>query len=162
MKNVILFFLLVSTLSADYVAWSDKIVKKCTKRFERNFGLHLMGSGGAMMDEIETLHIVYFSNQRINLEQARKLILNTSQILIHAMNQETRLQAHIKNYPFSPNHLKSFAIAFINEKGENMELPYVSLVCITKGKISYSFFKDKFLDDMKIRESYEEAMEKVR
>lgn len=170
-KKMILFLLIILScnLSAemreitfDFRAKAKQIANKVTYQFAKKHRMHICGSGGAMMDCLETMGIDFQVSRKLSQDQARRLIIECANALLKEYNNCVELRPFLQQYPFKPENLRIFF--FISpQKGNGCCHPDLGFVATYCGKIFYKTFDHPTLgkEVSSITESFEEALKIV-
>ncbi len=163
---LLLFSGCATTKQTPWATEAYKAMNSFSKDVYRTHRLELIGIGGAMMYNIEKMNLVFdsYRNQRLNIDQARRLLITISQGFIERINSNNDIRSYLKKYP-TDHHNLYLAISFCDENENEVPKEYVSYVYLSEGKIHYCFFdseKDEFIKEKDFKESYEEALERVK
>ncbi len=167
-KNILIFSFLCSLLCGfkqpTYCKLSDKIFFAYNKEMCKRNRLSLVGKGGRMMGDIQQVNAFYTSNDRLNVEEARRLFVDVAEGYIARYNENEEIRPYLRNYPFTIDSLK-IQIGFENENRQHMDGGYVALASYinAKRRIFYSGYdhETKKFTDLH-EESYETALEIVQ
>ena len=146
-----------------YCKLSNKIVSDYSRELAKEKGLFLSGSGGAMMDDIKKINVIYTSFTALNVERARQLYIEVTEEYLKRINQNEKIRPYLHNYPFRFDNL-DLRISFKDENNKRQSGGNVAL--IFKGRNhdlyyeGYDLEKDDFYSLH--REPYEEALKIVR
>src|ERR1700722_6640758 len=108
-----------------YCKLSDRIFIPYNKELRKQKHLYLMGSGGAMMDDIQKVNAHYVSFERLNIEEARKLYIEVTEGYLCRYNQNEQIRPYLHNYPFTIDNLEVM-IGFENEQHRHMGQGFVA------------------------------------
>lgn len=149
----------------DYIDNVGSVVSKETKKIRKEEGLELFGYGGAMCDGIKSINVTFASHQKVELAEARRMIVRCIEGLRNAVNAKENLKEHLIPYPFPITGMR-VSILFLQESGRFVEYGCVwlgtggvSSVSQLNGKLFYSSFNPRtdLLEDY-FKETYEEAL----
>ncbi len=141
---------------------SMKVMTDFSQNYMKPQGFLLSGIGSAMPDKIHELDVDYTSSIYVNVEQARKLFIDNSQIFLNEINGDTILRPYLVEYPFTEKNI-AFTLSFENERAQMYPPPYIAYVSIINSKIYYHFYlaeQEKLLNIHE--ETYQEALKIVR
>jgi hypothetical protein len=133
------------------------------KDLAKNKQLYLIGTGGRAMLGIErnSLDFSYYRDEELKIEEARKDIVEVVSKYLQEINQKKELRPFLRNYPFT---LENVEITFfvMTEKAGNVPDGALHVIKAMNGKISY--YIAPFTPQRKpiLRETFEEAREKVQ
>lgn len=160
-----MLYLLLSVLCSFYkepkhCKLSDRIFIPYNKELKKEKHLYLVGSGGAMMDDIQKVNAHYVSYDRLTVEEARRLYVDVVEGYLSRYNQNEEIRPYLHNYPFTINNFK-IMIGFENENHQHMDKGFVALVSNreTKGVIYYASYDH---ETKKFNKIYEEPYETAR
>jgi len=118
----------------------------------------LSGLGTAMPDDIRRFNLHFIANQEVNLEEARRLYINSTQKLLKMINSNEQIRPYLHNYPFNENNI-DFTITFHDHYDDRVPPPNIAFVFIIDGTIIYDTYYGKYQTTHK--ETYEEALKMV-
>ena len=114
--NVRIFLSLVSLMltfnacsgyqSPRYVKVAHQITAKTADKIEHEKNLHLIGTGGRMMDHIRMMAMSFNLYQEVTLEQTRSLLLYVVTTYLDAINQSDEIRPYLSHYPFTPQDIE--------------------------------------------------------
>ena len=101
------------------------------------YGLSFLAVGGKMATDIKDIAIKIIAFQPANREDARQLLVEVTEKLLVAINNNEKLRPHLADYPFSVDRLR-ILICF-RTKSHNSYSDGISMedVKLQKGKITY-------------------------
>ncbi len=165
---VLLIFFILTFTSCTRFSPDELLVMKVTNIYElkenKNHNLILVGRGSAIPDKIHAFILSFFSYQRLDQNQVRRLVVDLAEDLITLVKQNAEIQEYLANLPFNVNNYE-LTIIFKDSNNKNQEFPYVTSVALEQGKISYFYYdnsKGRYLFDKTNSESYQEALRIVR
>lgn len=163
-KIVSLSFLCVFTSFREphYCKMSDNIVRNFVEEVAQPRRLILSGTGGAMMDDIQEIYISFFSNDTLNVSQARVLYIEMMEELLHRVNFHDKIRPYLHNFPFREDNIK-LVIRFVNAEGNAIRDGHVASMGIAKDHLIYFAAYDPVTENYYTinRELYEEARRMV-
>lgn len=133
-KNIIPFFvfaLCCAFSEPKYCKLSDRIFVPYNKELKAQKRLYLVGSGGAMMDDIQKVNAHYTSFERLTVEQARRLYVEVAEGYLCRYNQNEQIRPYLHNYPFTIDNV-DVMIGFENEQRQHMDQGFVALMYVSK------------------------------
>lgn len=149
----------------DYIDNVGSVVNKETKKICKEEGLEVFGYGGAMCDGIKSIKVTFALYQKVDLPEARRMIVHCIEGLRNAVNTKENLREYLLPYPF-PIKGMDVSILFLQESGRFVEYGCVwlgtggvSSVFQLNDKLFYSSFNPRtdLLEDY-FEETYEEAL----
>lgn len=156
-----LFLFTACSLHPPHIQYADNITNSFTNEIRKSENLKLWGSGGAMMDDVQEIHLKYISHERVDIAEARRMLIKNVELLLLRVNCDIKVRPYLHNYPFIPENLE-FGIVFWDENDEFMQYPYISVVQLINGKIGYGRIYKHGFSDIIHSESYEEALKIVQ
>jgi hypothetical protein len=158
------FLLLVALMifnscgGADHIKFSDKVVSAYSKDIKSRYNLQLDGSGGAMMEDIKEVSLMYHSYQTLKLEQARIMIVDCAENLLNRINSDLKIRPYLHNYPFTIKNIE-LTLGFYDHKGGFVKDEYIASVALLDGTIFYAQFNSsKNIMEHIHSEPYSEAL----
>lgn len=139
-------------------AVADEFLSFSVKTYKKKHW-HLASIGGFLGDpSVEQLTIQFFCEDKVNVDQARHMIIEGMEEFLEDINKNQKLRSHLCVVPFTEDHI-SFGIGFIENK-ETVPNPYVGYAFLLEGrKISYSTLNSEGTLFNKIHEeTLEEAL----
>jgi hypothetical protein len=109
---------------------------------KKEYGLQCSGIGGSYMDDVKLIKIYYDIDKKFDIDHARKLVMKSANRLLELYNEDETIRPFLHAYPFSYDNIViciGFKFDRIHDYGKNQ---YVSMVYLSKGKISYNESKD--------------------
>jgi hypothetical protein len=159
MISIVFIFIAGCSTEPAYIQQVDKIRNSFTKEIEKTEGWYLSSFGGALMDDIKKIHLKYKAFERVDIAQARRLVVEKVEALLDKINADVIARPYLHNYPFSSDNLE-FGILFEDKNtGHFFKPPAIAHARVMAGKMGYSIYNEQ-LDMFEIiyRESYEEAL----
>ena len=119
-----------------YEKYVNEIVNQFANEMKKEFGLHCYGSGGKMPNDVEEIDVMFSSNKKINVDEARKIEVAAVQKFLKIINNHSLIRPYLREYPFNSNRV-GVSITFSG----NDHTPYldgsVALVFLVKNTIFY-------------------------
>lgn len=165
------FFSLTSCCSTkfNYADTANNIVKQRAEVICREENLEIFGTGGGMMDNIYLVSLVFTAERKVDIPEARYLIVKIVEELLNDINTTKALQPYLNPCPFPPSGVEA-GVLFSKSDGSFVDYGCsylgeggVSAVGQCKGKLFYSSYnkKTKRLENY-YEEPYETALAIVR
>jgi hypothetical protein len=139
---------------------ANKIMAKVAANLKNDRGLSPIGFGGRTSNGVQMLALSFDYRKPLTVEEGRKLLIASVQEFITAVNEETRIRPHLKNYPFEAKNIK-IAIFLQNADGSKLGCE-LQVISATEGMLRYK------IDDPEgplfitiLEETYEEAVQKL-
>ena len=129
-------------------------------KIKNNFVMTGIGQCNSPPDNLRALSISFLSEEKLNLDQARKLFICTCEEFLSAVNSDEHVRPWLSNYPFTGQNLEVM-LSFKLKNGLRIGPPFVTFVFVSQGMIYYSTYQnEQFIDIHK--ESYEEALKIIK
>lgn len=130
------------------------------KKHEQNFatkmkterGWYLNCTGGAMFNDIEKIAIGFEISEKVTLEKARALMVETALAYLNEINSDDKLRPYLHEVPFKPKNL-DISLVFQFDPQDETSIKHVSLMF---NEITY--YKEKQF----FEETFEEAQQKLK
>lgn len=144
---------------ADYEGQVNTIMSKNGKIIQRE-GLLLVGQGGAMMHDVQGLHLHYLGRRRVDVETARKIYVTSIQHLLTEINTSKTLRPFLHEYPFPQSRLRVLMQYYNLPRGNDGTSIY--LVSNVGDLIFYTMRDTATQEHTNVHvETYEEALKAV-
>ena len=144
-----------------YVKLAKQITATTAERLEKQKKLHLVGTGGEMMDDIQMMAMSFYFYSIVDADVARNLLITSVEEYLSVINTNEKIKPYLHNYPFTAKNVE-VTIFFYNSDGSNISPGAISIATADKGKVIY------YVDDPEkhtfktlYEESYEEALKLV-
>ena len=169
MKIGCIFLFVASYAYADHATEGLRILSEYSKEMQRKYDLVTVGSGGAMMKDIEMLGLRFNTAKKLTIPEARKLYVNVIEGLINKTNNDKKARPYLHDYPFTQKNV-NIMISFYKSHPfiiqNRMNDGFITLIFISRGNICYNIYdptKDEYKRLVTIHEEpYEEALKIVQ
>lgn len=133
------------------------IVKSYSKEISQQECVAIIGTGGSMTKDVKTLYLHVWSENELEVSEARRMYLRILQGLVDKVNANEEVRPYLHDYPFTWKNI-DLDLGFHNDNGW-VGNEKVALVTICKGEIFYKIY-DQDDDGFRLiyREPYEEAL----
>lgn len=84
----------------------DELLAKTASYLKKEKGLEPMGSGGRMLQKIKMLELAFIYKQPLDIEDGRKLLVETVETFVDIINNDKRIHPYLNNYPFEPKNVE--------------------------------------------------------
>ncbi|NGX52585.1 MAG: hypothetical protein KR126chlam5_00888 [Candidatus Anoxychlamydiales bacterium] len=138
----------------EYVHLAYEIMKNTAKELQNEKNLRLVGIGGAMMYEVENMHMSFLLLNEFDLDEARDLIVYSITLFLKNINTNENIRSYLSHYPFTTKDIT----IFINMQNANTKINGVAL---SSDKIIYDSPGDQKSFESIHEETYEEAVKIV-
>ena len=136
----------------------DQITTQVAKKLQKQLQLLCIGTGGAMMNEIEILAMSFAYYKEVDLKKARKLLVAAIRDYLHAINSSEEIRPYLKNYPFTVKGL-DFAIFMFQPNGSEVETGKIRLFESNRNNLEFYIQEpNPFMKPPFHTETYEEAL----
>ena len=145
-----------------HVQLVNNITGPFCKELQKTHHLYLIGSGGGMMDNVESISLTFVSHQKVNVEQGRKILVELAETLLYGINSYFPIRPYLNTFPFTANNL-DISILFETPSGEFLSGDYLASLSGDEGRVSYAKYdpSNKKLFTV-YREPYSKAIEVVQ
>jgi hypothetical protein len=167
MKSIMLFSFILSFFGfgCTKVPEEEVLLHKVIGKHEKvqaKKKMKCIGVGGKIPDKIKGYNLHFISFEKLDLEGARRLLIESVENLIELTNQEVAMRPYLDRYPFDYKN-NDYIIAFYDQNGEWLLPPFIASAILTEGKIDLSIYENNELVSVGPKyETYEEALEKVK
>jgi hypothetical protein len=145
-----------------HVVEAHRVMSRHIEDVEKDGKVFVFGTGGAMMDDIQMLALNFFSYETLDVNQARRLIVNGIESLLERVNNDPKIRPYLHDYPFTVENLR-YGISFRDSNIRSLNPPYIAFVFTCNKDLHYKKndpVTNQYVDDYE--ESYEEALAIVR
>lgn len=164
MKKIItLLALLVTSCSSQsrHITLAHDIMNSFSNEVRCTDQLAVFGSGGAMQNDVEVIKLAYFSEKRVDVDGARKILISVATRLIDRVNSSEAIRPYLHNYPFTEKNI-NLSISFVGKNFEEPPPPWIASARIGYDKVSYSINNpERGILQNALVETYAEALSKV-
>lgn len=172
-RNYIIFLLFLCLLQnrilkADEIDKADRIAAginlEVVELFEKKYNLTLAGTQISGPREIKLMGLMFDLKQSLDKDEARRLIVETTEEYLNKINSNIELRPYLINYPYTLENIE-INIFFEKETGEIFQSPNIGLVSSFNGLVEYQKWTRKgrdYYDKAKETESFEEASKHVK
>ena len=158
---IIILFILTSCSLIDYMPEYEKIADRVTEhtanklRKERN--LHLIGTGGRMMDDIKMMAMSFNYYHEVDLPSARKLLMYALNEYLVAINRSEKIRPYLHDNPFTAKNIEIIIFLF-KPDGNYLPRDKIQYISASDGKLTYYLDVPETYSIVSIyEETYEEA-----
>jgi hypothetical protein len=145
------------TINYDQIA--NKITMNFANKMKQKKNLLFCGSGGAMMGNIQEMHVSFNYYTLIDIPFARKLLIECAKEYLQDINDNIEVQPYLHDHPFTAKNLE-ISIFTYNTDGRGVLYPNLRNACLYQGIIYY--FGDDGEKFVTIKEEpYDEAVKIV-
>ncbi|HEV8052861.1 MAG TPA: hypothetical protein VGP47_10235 [Parachlamydiaceae bacterium] len=146
-------------ISPPYVEMAAKIRSEVAHKLAKRHNMRIFGLGGGMADCVNFLGLDFQIQGPLSKEQLRRILIDSVQELLKAVNSDEQIRPFLKNYPFTEKEIM-ITLFVIDKRGENIYDPQIAVATSGQGTMSYNTDdKDnKFVYKQKIKEDYQTAL----
>jgi hypothetical protein len=139
---------------------ADSLMNSYSRELQKK-NVYLAGSGGAMYDKITSLMLQYDKIARLDIEETRKLYIESVAGFINKVDNCAEIQPFLKDHPFTYKNV-GFGIGFFDKNHKFVPPPYISYVSLIKGDVLYRVYHEETgRFEVVHQEPYEEAFKIV-
>ncbi len=145
----------------NYIDIVAKITDQYKKKVVLDENLVVLGEGGGMMGDIQCVILTFNSFRKINIPEARKLIVKLEQEFLQMLNVNKDVRPFLHDFPVQS---RNFELSLIFSTLDNNLIlpPYLANVFVLNGKIYYNTYnKEKKMMELEYSELYDEALKIV-
>lgn len=148
--------------SPKHVQEAERIIRIYTKQMKKDRALYAIGTGGAMMYDVQEITLHFVSYAKLDVAQAREVFVDCCEGLITTVNADEKIRPFLRDYPFTIKNA-DIMISFQKKSGGHVDSEYVAFVCCSKNFIHYAYHdNDKDMLTRITKEPYEEALRIVK
>jgi hypothetical protein len=145
------------TINYDQIA--DKITMQFAAKMKQKKNLVFIGLGGAMMGDIQEMHVSFNYYSPLEIPIARKLIIECAQEYLKDINDNKEVQPYLHDRPFTAKNIVIVIFTY-NANGSDIVYPKIVDVRLSHNTIYYLSDQDGQLVTIQ-EESYDEAVKIV-
>jgi hypothetical protein len=168
LEVLIILFLTGCDVDPSYTYYSDpkshyanEIRNKVAVRLRDEMQLYPCGTGGGCMDNIHCLALSCNYHKEVDIEEARKLLVEAGIIFLKTANENEKARPYLANFPFG---LKNIELRFFLQRKGGSEFGPKKLSCIylLDGKLTYDLMPNIYRPFITIyEETFTEAAAKL-
>jgi hypothetical protein len=121
-----------------YTQYVSEVTSAFLKEMHKEYGFDCGASGGRMPHDVEEISVSLVAYQSATVEQARQLLIKTTERFAQIINAHEKIRPFLREYPF-PSSRSRVSISFRNQKKKKFSLycDYVTHVLQAKNRIYY-------------------------
>ncbi|HEV8052733.1 MAG TPA: hypothetical protein VGP47_09570 [Parachlamydiaceae bacterium] len=138
---------------------ASKIRGATAHKLAKRYNMRISGITGGMADCVNLLGLDFQIQGPLSKEQLRRILIDSVQELLNAVNLDDQIRPFLKNYPFTEKQI--IITLFIKDKnGNDVYDPEIAVASSWHGTINYNTDdKDnKYVYKQKIKEDYQTAL----
>ncbi len=89
-----------------YEAELDQFIASLSKKIKKKWGVVGVSMGGNMREGIEDFAFLLQRYKRVKLEEARRLEVEITEMLVEQINGNEKLRPYMKHYPYTPSQVR--------------------------------------------------------
>lgn len=135
----------------------DEISNKAFHQLKEEKNLYPIVCTGRMMDQITLIHWGFFYYKEIDVEEARKLLINTGDQFLRAFNTDERIRPYLATFPLTQKNME-IRIFLKKPDGSELEPEKLHVISMMEGTLNYKIGRlgTEYLKKIHT-ETYEEA-----
>lgn len=149
------FFVLSSQLHATHSALTQ-LIDRFSQKMETQNKLNLTTSLELGGKKIEEVSLFYSSNNPLELNEAKALIAEMTQMFLEELNGNAFLKPELNPYPFTPNQI-DITIFFRGANGKYAVMPKIAQISLEEGVVTFYKYENKQFEVI-YKENIEKAM----
>ena len=136
-----------------------QLIQDYSKEMQKKKNLTMIAIGGGQQGRL--FCISYSTQQNVNLEQARELLVDTCEGFLQRVNNDQKFRPYMVEYPYNGTNI-DIMIRFVDSNDYRAQPPYIALAANYQGKVCYrtSNMKEDLIHCHE--ETYEEACKIVK
>lgn len=154
---VCFLFFLFKNQPVDYEKIANSITIQTAKKLETEKKLHLVGTGGGMMNDIKMMAMSFNYYHEVDVKEARKLAIHAANQYLSAINNNKDVRPFLHEYPFTPKNIQIRIFVYKPDRSlpPQDKLQFISVI---NSNITYSLNDPMGLFEEVYKESFEEAL----
>ena len=141
----------------DYEKIADTITARTAQKIESETGLHLIGTGGGMMDHVRMMAMSFDHLEETSIEQGRELLVYCVKEYLDAINANVEIRPYLAHYPFTSKDVE-IAIFIYTPTHKDVSIGKLAVVSAVRGELRY---RVRQLDPVIFKQIYEETYEEA-
>lgn len=142
----------------------NKLLCKISKELERKYKIKTIGTCvGMPSGVVGKLGLDFQVRGAISKDEARKILIESTEYFLEIINSHEELQPYLKNYPFTAGNI-GIILFIVDHSGNHVFHPNIDTAQVFCGELEYTTTKEetplKYFTE--VRESYEVAFKKVQ
>lgn len=149
-------------ISPPYVEMASKIRSEIAQKLAKRYNMKIFGIGGGMADCVNFLGLDFQIRGPLTKEQLRRILIDSVQELLNAINENEQIRPYLKNYPFTEKEI-SITLFIKDPNGNKIYDPEIGIASAGQGTMYY-YTDDKenlYVYKQEIEEDYETALKIV-
>lgn len=147
--------------SVDYEKIANKITARVGKKLEENKDFHLIGTGGAMMNDIQMMMMAFQYYQIVDIETARELLVYSVEEYLSAINSNEEIRPYLHHYPFTSENIK-IDLYFLKPDCSSVPFGEINIAAASRGELIY-YTESSPISPLhrKHKETYQDALKAI-
>lgn len=126
----------------EYIHLSDQISAPFIKQYSKKYNVHPFGLGGGMMDDVDSITMVFSSYNCFKVPQARRLFVKGMEDVLNRYNENLTIRPYLHDFPITTDNIK-FSLVFQSDSGRAVSSDYVTSVYCNHDTIYYEYYDHK-------------------
>ncbi|MBA3722575.1 MAG: hypothetical protein H0W88_09265 [Parachlamydiaceae bacterium] len=142
---------------------ADQITNKVAPYLAKKHNMEWIGKGGGMMGCVYMMSLSYKIYQPLDQENARRILVDCTEVFLKAINQDEEIRPYLKNYPFTIENVE-ITLFSSYPNGQNAYDPYVAVATTENHNVVF-YTKSpnkKYGYNSEYEEPYAKALEIVK
>lgn len=150
-------------IPARYVVLSEQITTEVAQKLSKKHDMELSGSGGGLARCVNILSLSFEKLGPLSKVQLRKILIDSVEEFLSAINSNEELRPYLKNYPFTSKEIQ-IEIYIRDACGREVCSPNIAVATAKDGILSYKTVSkdDPYKFHSIERESYGEAFSIIK
>lgn len=140
-----------------YCKYCDDVVYPYCAYLKRTHHLNCDGSGGGFMDNINNIHLSFSGVKNLSIDEARILIIESSEELLNRINNDIKVRPYLSHYPFTEKGI-SLLISLDKKNGDRVDSDFIAFVFTSNGMVYYDVYDSQ---ENLLKKVYEEPYKKA-
>jgi hypothetical protein len=140
---------------------ANEVTAQVARKINQKTGLKLIGTGGGMINQINSMAMSFAYYRDLSMEEARELLVYCVEEYLDAINANEKIKTHLSCYPFTSKNVE-IMIFIYREDRRDPPVGFLTVADEICGKMIYKI-QQPGLPSMKTihEETYEEAKKLV-
>jgi len=149
------------TVVPPHIRAADEITNPFIQNAKNKYGLGILGTGGRMMGEVETISVSFITCGEYDIKEARKHFLTIVTPFVNEIKSSVKFKPYLI-HPESPEKIAHISITYITSTKQDPLPPKIAHVGMYDGMVVYSVSYHPLQALRTIyEETYQEALEKI-
>jgi hypothetical protein len=146
----------------NYIDVAVEIRNKVGKELAKKHRMDVIAMGGAMMDQVSEIALSFQMYRLLTQDEARTIMVDCSEAILKAFNENEAIRPYLSNYPFTPSNL-DVTIYIFDPTRHDVYYPDFCIVSVdSEDFVSFKRENPQGKRYPPIMEPYQEALLKVK